>query len=115
MFGRFDECAIIEPAACAFSKNKCHTTKANRFCFDSFFDNVRLFWKTQNVLLKGGNGFLLADKEYGDFVFECDWKALNTSKWNSGVSVCSLGEGGASEHPRHLACANDARKEGSER
>jgi len=38
-----------------------------------------------SILLKGGNGFLLADKEYGDFVFECDWKALNTNKWDSGV------------------------------
>ncbi len=37
------------------------------------------------ILLKAGNGFLLADKEYGDFIFECDWKALNTNMWDSGV------------------------------
>lgn len=37
------------------------------------------------ILLKGGNGFLQAEKDYGDFVFECDWKALATNKWDSGV------------------------------
>lgn len=37
------------------------------------------------ILIKAGNGFLLADKQYGDFVFECDWKALNTNMWDSGV------------------------------
>lgn len=37
------------------------------------------------ILIKAGNGILLADKEYGDFVFECDWKALSTNKWDSGV------------------------------
>lgn len=37
------------------------------------------------ILLKAGNGFLQAEKDYGDFVFECDWKALNTNMWDSGV------------------------------
>lgn len=37
------------------------------------------------ILLKGGNGFLQAEKDYGDFVFACDWKALNTNMWDSGV------------------------------
>lgn len=37
------------------------------------------------ILLKAGNGFLQAEKDYGDFVFECDWKALNTNLWDSGV------------------------------
>lgn len=37
------------------------------------------------ILLKSGNGFLLADKQYADFIFECDWKALNTNMWDSGV------------------------------
>jgi hypothetical protein len=37
------------------------------------------------ILIKGGNGFLLADKQYGDFVFACDWKALNTDMWDSGI------------------------------
>lgn len=37
------------------------------------------------ILLKAGNGFLQAEKDYGDFVFECDWKALNPDMWDSGV------------------------------
>ena len=37
------------------------------------------------ICIKAGNGFLLADKTYGDFVFECDWKALNTNMWDSGI------------------------------
>jgi hypothetical protein len=37
------------------------------------------------ILLKAGNGFLQAEKDYGDFVFECDWKALHTNMWDSGV------------------------------
>ncbi len=37
------------------------------------------------ILIKGGNGILLADKQYGDFVLECDWKALNKEMWDSGI------------------------------
>jgi hypothetical protein len=37
------------------------------------------------ILLKSGNGFLLADKQYADFVFECEWKALNLEMWDSGI------------------------------
>jgi hypothetical protein len=37
------------------------------------------------ILIKAGNGILLADKQYGDFVLECDWKALSTNKWDSGI------------------------------
>ncbi|HPB10169.1 MAG TPA: DUF1080 domain-containing protein [Kiritimatiellia bacterium] len=37
------------------------------------------------ILIKSGNGILLAEKQYGDFVFECDWKALNTNMWDSGI------------------------------
>ena len=37
------------------------------------------------ILLKAGNGYLQAEKDYGDFVFECDWKALHTNMWDSGV------------------------------
>ena len=37
------------------------------------------------IFFKDGNGFLLADKQYADFVFECDWKALNTEMWDSGI------------------------------
>ncbi len=37
------------------------------------------------ILLKAGNGYLQAEKEYADFVFECEWKALSTNMWDSGV------------------------------
>jgi hypothetical protein len=41
------------------------------------------------ILLKSGNGFLLADKQYADFVLECEWKALNTEMWDSGIYIRS--------------------------
>ena len=41
------------------------------------------------ILIKDGNGFLLADKQYADFVLECDWKALNTNMWDSGIYIRS--------------------------
>ena len=37
------------------------------------------------ILLKAGNGFLQAEKQYGDFVLKCDWKALNKEMWDSGI------------------------------
>ena len=37
------------------------------------------------ILIKSGNGFLLADKQYADFVLECEWKALNLEMWDSGI------------------------------
>lgn len=37
------------------------------------------------ILIKGGNGILLADKQYGDFILECDWKALHKEMWDSGI------------------------------
>ena len=37
------------------------------------------------ILIKAGNGILLADKEYGDFILECDWKALHKEMWDSGI------------------------------
>jgi len=39
------------------------------------------------ILLKSGNGFLLADKQYADFILECEWKALNTEMWDSGIYI----------------------------
>lgn len=55
------------------------------------------------ILLKAGNGFLLADKQYADFVLECDWKALNTEMWDGGIyfRVDSLpAEGARSPWPK---------------
>lgn len=39
------------------------------------------------ILLKSGNGVLQADGEYGDFILELDWKALNKEPqmWDSGI------------------------------
>ena len=49
-----------------------------------------------SILIKAGNGVLVADKQYGDFVFTCEWKALHTNMWDSGIYFrCSLPEGKA--------------------
>lgn len=37
------------------------------------------------IFIKGGNGVVATEKQYADFVFECDWKQLNTNMWDSGV------------------------------
>jgi hypothetical protein len=50
-----------------------------------------------SIFIKAGNGFLLADKQYADFVLECEWKALNLEMWDSGIyfRADSLPEEGA--------------------
>ena len=37
------------------------------------------------ILLKAGNGLVQTKKRYTDFVFEYEWKALRTDRWDSGV------------------------------
>jgi hypothetical protein len=37
------------------------------------------------ILLKSGNGYLQAEKQYGDFILECEWKALAEDMWDSGI------------------------------
>ena len=37
------------------------------------------------ILAEDGNGIILADKEYGDYIFECKWKALAEDNWDSGI------------------------------
>jgi hypothetical protein len=37
------------------------------------------------ILIKDGNGLVQSEKTYGDFVFECEWKALKPDKWDSGI------------------------------
>jgi 3-keto-disaccharide hydrolase len=39
----------------------------------------------QAILLKGGNGLVQTKKQYGDFVFEFESKALKPDAWDSGV------------------------------
>jgi hypothetical protein len=39
------------------------------------------------IFLKGGNGWLHTEKQYGDFVLELEWKSLNKDFWDSGVYV----------------------------
>lgn len=37
------------------------------------------------IFIKDGNGLVQTEKKYGDFIFECEWKALKADKWDSGV------------------------------
>jgi len=37
------------------------------------------------ILLKGGNGLVQTEKQYEDYVFEYEWKALKPDAWDSGV------------------------------
>jgi len=37
------------------------------------------------IVLKSGNGLVQTARKYRDFVFECEWKALRTEKWDSGI------------------------------
>jgi hypothetical protein len=37
------------------------------------------------ILLKSGNGLVQSKKQYTDFVFEYEWKALREDRWDSGV------------------------------
>jgi len=54
------------------------------------------------IFIKDGNGILLADKEYGDFILECDWKALNLEMWDSGIYFrCGLPPQGRPWPVRH--------------
>lgn len=39
------------------------------------------------IFLKGGNGWMRTEKEYGDFVLELDWKSVKTEKFDSGVYI----------------------------
>lgn len=49
------------------------------------------------ILIKSGNGVLAAEKQYADFVLECDWKQLHTNMWDSGIYFrCDLPQGKAS-------------------
>jgi len=38
-----------------------------------------------DILLKAGNGLVQTRRKYGDFIFECEWKALKPEKWDSGI------------------------------
>jgi hypothetical protein len=80
-------------AAALITLASCHMALAGEP--ESLFDGKTLEgWKIVTceaevvdgaILLKAGNGFLQAEKQYGDFILECDWKALNTEMWDSGI------------------------------
>ncbi len=65
--------------------------------FVSLFDGKTLDgWKVENcqaevqdgcIFLKAGNGWVRADKTYGDFVLELEWKALKKEHYDSGVFI----------------------------
>ncbi len=38
-----------------------------------------------NILIKAGNGVVQTRKQYGDFIFEYECKALKADEWDSGV------------------------------
>ena len=37
------------------------------------------------ILLKAGNGLVQTKRQYGNYVFECEWKALKPDAWDSGI------------------------------
>lgn len=37
------------------------------------------------IFLKGGNGLVQTKKQYADYVFSCEWKALKPDGWDSGI------------------------------
>jgi hypothetical protein len=37
------------------------------------------------ILLKSGNGLVQTKKQYADYVFEFEWKALKPDNWDSGI------------------------------
>jgi hypothetical protein len=39
------------------------------------------------IFLKGGNGWVRTETQYGDFVLELEWKGLNKDFWDSGVYI----------------------------
>jgi hypothetical protein len=65
--------------------------------FVSLFDGKTLDgWKVEKcnvevqdgcIFLKGGNGWMHSDKDYGDFILELDWKALKKEHYDSGVFI----------------------------
>jgi len=77
--------------------------------FVSLFDGKTLAgWKVENcqvevrdgcIFLKGGNGWLRAEKTYGDFVLELDWKALKQEHYDSGVFIRAVPPKGKAPWP----------------
>jgi len=78
--------------------------------FVSLFDGKTLDgWKVENcqvevqdgcIFLKGGNGWVRAEKAYGDFVLELDWKALKKEHYDSGVFIRAVPPVGRSPWPQ---------------
>jgi hypothetical protein len=38
-----------------------------------------------DLFIKAGNGLVQTDRQYGDFIFEFEWKALKPENWDSGI------------------------------
>ncbi len=47
--------------------------------------NCKATVRDHAILLEAGNGLVQTKKQYGDFIFEYDWKALKPDNWDSGV------------------------------
>jgi hypothetical protein len=52
--------------------------------------NCKVAAENGALVLKEGNGFVRTNLKYGDFVLELDWRALQASKYDSGIYVRSL-------------------------
>jgi hypothetical protein len=52
--------------------------------------NCKVAAENGAIVLKEGNGFVRTNLKYGDFVLELDWRALQASKYDSGIYVRSL-------------------------
>jgi len=52
------------------------------------------------MLLKGGDGFVRSNAEYGDFVLELEWKALKEAKWDSGIYIRAAAPAAGSPWPK---------------
>jgi hypothetical protein len=51
--------------------------------------NCKVAVENGALVLKEGNGFVRSNLKYGDFVLELDWRALQASKYDSGIYVRS--------------------------
>ena len=77
--------------------------------FVSLFDGKSLDgWKVEKcevevqdgcIFLKGGNGWMHLEKQYGDFVLELEWKAVKPEHYDSGVYIRSVPPAGKAPWP----------------
>lgn len=94
---------LLYPVLLAAIVGGCVTTQEDVSLFDG---KTLKGWKVMTceaevvdgaILIKSGNGVLAAEKQYANFILECDWKQLHTNFWDSGIYFrCELPKGKAS-------------------